>query len=491
MKSSIVFVFIVYFSSALANLLGDVKGNGGDIVICKNEKNISLDLYELKYRYDLKEKVFANELGIDKAMEIVLQRLHNYSPIRAELYSKWYLSFYEDTIFVEHDISDIQDTGNHVEIPVHCNIKQIINQNSQILVAPKRYIINKNLWEKIDENSKLSLILHEFLYRENPAENSELLRKFNAFLLADKLNELEFFEYIEWIKKLGIISNAIQGVNVNLKKEIVYFDGSGKGVNSKGDSKTFISLKRAYPVDASIYSLHSAQFYLQDAPIEFFKNKSPKSFCFYGKNIWKYKNTEILQYCLNKHMPDTHLHLYENSKAKSFFTDGGTIKNSNYEINLAKSHSNSYMWNSYLEFYENEEVKTVYNSATKIFQQGQVLKLDEKKVEFYNNSVVKSARWKSKVKILILGENRELVSDFEKYEDNTFKSFAFLNVEKIHFLNQEVLLLPNSKITFHSNSKIKSFRIVKDTSLKDINDTLKHFKALDIVQLNEDQSFVK
>ncbi|MFS4460723.1 hypothetical protein [Bdellovibrio sp. HCB2-146] len=148
---------------------GSGAGNGGDVILCSGVPSRPeiqlLDFYELELFENLKPLVVESTPGSahDKAAAAI-RTLQNVSPIRMERYLDELNHFMSRITFVRYELPNLPDDLN-VVMPKGCSLQQIAIQQKPTGVP--LYTVNENLWNRLDENQKAGLILHEIVYSEN------------------------------------------------------------------------------------------------------------------------------------------------------------------------------------------------------------------------------------------------------------------------------------------------------------------------------------
>ena len=147
-------------------------GNGGDVIVCRNGDVVTrielLDHYEGALLRNMHVSLGAAELPIAEKIEIALKRLQRIDPDRAAYYRGLFSNFWDSSQFLSGIVlSDIPDS-QHVALPAgaNCRIEQIAIQRQVTFPEDFRYIINKDLWDLLDNTSKAGLVLHEILLHE-------------------------------------------------------------------------------------------------------------------------------------------------------------------------------------------------------------------------------------------------------------------------------------------------------------------------------------
>ncbi len=101
----------------------------------------------------------------------------------------------------------------------------------------KRYFINQDLWDQLDNDNRAGLLLHEFIYRELRTPTSVKVRCYNSIISSNLLNQISLTEIIQIHLNAGLDSIDINGVQVNIHSKTEFYP--------KGN------LKLAYPIPGS------------------------------------------------------------------------------------------------------------------------------------------------------------------------------------------------------------------------------------------------
>ncbi|MEA9356785.1 hypothetical protein SHI21_11240 [Bacteriovorax sp. PP10] len=218
MFKKMMMLFLMGFSiSVLAdeNLMGgDRVGNGGDVVVCGKKIEL-LDIYEARTSgYEIKRPVGKTYQEMIKSL--LQTNLLPIQPKRTAKYLKFLESFESEAQFLPGiKLSDVDDAGM-VAIPTGCELKQIAIQLSddERPAGKKRYTVSLDLWNKLDEFNKMSLILHEIIYREaieHKSSNSMVVRATVGEILKTKLDLNVFLSLV------ADLSDAIEYKNYRWK----------------------------------------------------------------------------------------------------------------------------------------------------------------------------------------------------------------------------------------------------------------------------------
>lgn len=194
-------------AGATTTLGGHAVGNGGDAVVCPGDKGRSqvefFDLYEGRSLAEQLPKLDAAS-SLEGKLEIAIQRLERLSPLRAALYRAQARSFFTETRFLRgQTLVDVPDSFE-VALPTGCHLEQLAIQREPLSVGDPRYVVNGDLWDLLDVDSRAALVLHEIIYREAVTYyhlDSKRVRYFNRLLLSDGLTGLRRQD--EWMNFLG------------------------------------------------------------------------------------------------------------------------------------------------------------------------------------------------------------------------------------------------------------------------------------------------
>lgn len=172
-------------------------GNGGDGVVCTaadGTKTVELlDYYEARTLRDIEPKFGDPSRSVDVIVQDLLARLNPLSPGLAATYWKQAKDFVREAAFVSKArLIDIPDS-HHLVIPENCSVTQIVIQQTPRFKEDKRYVIDKDLWDLMDNVTKAGMIIHEVIYRYAIAEghkDSVRTRYFNSIIAGDRLTTI-------------------------------------------------------------------------------------------------------------------------------------------------------------------------------------------------------------------------------------------------------------------------------------------------------------
>lgn len=150
---------------------GGLVGNGGGTVVCrgKDQKILSsqlLDYYEASTHPAL--TVDAQTIPGDWKAKVkaLIERVHAKSELRYKLYSTWFSTFEAESEKLDKvQFSTVPDS-QYIAVPEGCAFEQAVIQSRPIFSGDRRYFINDEIWEALDDTNKAGLVMHELVYRE-------------------------------------------------------------------------------------------------------------------------------------------------------------------------------------------------------------------------------------------------------------------------------------------------------------------------------------
>jgi hypothetical protein len=160
-KSFLALTLLITTSLVHAGEGGTVTGNGGDVIVC-GDKVQMLDVYEgmtlRNLHLDLDGPDFKSKV------DFAIRRIMKVDPWRGRVLWQLNSEFLSEVKFVRNvDLRDIEDS-NQPFLPKGCKQEQIAIQNIKVTWADPTYIINEDLWDKLDENNKAVLVIHEIVF---------------------------------------------------------------------------------------------------------------------------------------------------------------------------------------------------------------------------------------------------------------------------------------------------------------------------------------
>lgn len=285
-------IFCVFILCNYCFAGGHVVGNGGYVVKCvKNniETYESYDLVEGILLGDIKPEFSPIEGYINKAKDI-LSRIKEVNPTRYSLYMSWLKDFVKESkVTSDVDLIDIPDISIGVR-PKDCSLVQAIVQSNIPDNGNSRYLINGDIWSKLDDNHKSALVIHELVYREainelNKHENSFYVRRFNQFLFSNKIKGQKLKDYISFVKNSFFSQADAHGISImlfNVKprtKEIYEYPVEFWNENAVKSAHVYLNGSfQAQGVKADYVCLNrNWQIFHDDFKVSFYPNRRVKS----------------------------------------------------------------------------------------------------------------------------------------------------------------------------------------------------------------------
>lgn len=246
---------------------GDKVLNGGNLVVCRDtagsvRSTQMLDFYEVEQRGQ-HVKLDSSKKTWDEKLKAKFADWQTVAPERMALYRGWLDTFMNEAgIYPGISIPAIPDYGS-VAIPAACSLEPVAFQRRDDDIYPgvKRYVINKDLWDLLDETQRAGLVLHELIYREAIPllhQTSYPTRYFAGFLASSSLvpedylavvarMPLSFIEY-RGLRILGTVKDCGMGSCIGFKAKTEFYDS--------GRPKT-IYAQRAYGTSFALLNLRS------------------------------------------------------------------------------------------------------------------------------------------------------------------------------------------------------------------------------------------
>lgn len=204
--------------------------------------------------------------SIEQKINFILQRLEKLSPERARLYRSYYASFFNEVQWIEEGaLNPIPDSDHIISPPPGCLVRQTVNQSQPVLPADKRYFIDKDVWDRLDDNQKTGLLLHEIIYREALSighVNSVSTRYLNGFISSSEMAEISVPAFNKLLTDLGFTTNSIQGASIDLKMPVEFYPTG--------------QLKTATVLSESFFTVQNQKLSIRDQ-ISFYPNGQPES----------------------------------------------------------------------------------------------------------------------------------------------------------------------------------------------------------------------
>lgn len=264
MRQWIVMVGVIALSlNALAG--GDIVGNGGDAVVCKSKRTIDtvemLDLYEARIFRGWKLVAPSPLPPVEQAVE-ALAPLQNLDPARYARLRIRVEGFMADTVLMpDADLEDISDS-EELFIPKDCDVEQIVIRRKNILPKEKRFVVNKTLWDEMDEQNQAALILHEVIYEEHflaGEPNSLTARYLTGLLMSEERRQFSLKDYFEYIE-MSHLPLVVSGLP--LRKGSLVYNANSELISAHMISRAEVRfVSEGLSVDSPIYGNEQIDFH--------------------------------------------------------------------------------------------------------------------------------------------------------------------------------------------------------------------------------------
>nr|BFD60125.1 hypothetical protein CKG001_22320 [Bdellovibrio sp. CKG001] len=211
-------LLIVFLTYPLPTYAGDEICNGGDVIVCPRQTPRLLDLHERDVLYSYgehpQEALWSafKPLHIKDTVEELIEPLKTTAPELHACLSSYIDndSFWEQIRHLPgHEMHNVQDEVSYV-VPVGCEKKQVALQLRTPLHKAPRYLINDDIWIRMNSFQQAGLIVHEILLfnaLQSPGwrGNTPAVRQATAFVLSEQPSLLEQADMSKAIKDLNLI----------------------------------------------------------------------------------------------------------------------------------------------------------------------------------------------------------------------------------------------------------------------------------------------
>lgn len=167
---------------------GSVAGNGGDALVCDSGEVSFFDLFEARNVRGLKIDFGPEGLEPSEKVEYALERLPDVLSALRSLVEDRLELFQKRSVIGDFDLVDIPDSDN-IFVKPGCHIEQAVVQRQPLAPDEPIFYISKRLWDRMDNDSRAALILHEIIYYDaiiNGHTSSRITRALNAYMMAEQ-----------------------------------------------------------------------------------------------------------------------------------------------------------------------------------------------------------------------------------------------------------------------------------------------------------------
>jgi hypothetical protein len=215
MKWTNLFVLICSLIVTSASEAGNRVGNGADVLVCENKREVLVDLFERDERFGM--KAVSGDRPTDNnpvtyLQDILRKQLKKLDPERYLRLARQAEEFWSETNKLSNSVLiDIDDAGV-IFLPLGCHLEQLIVQVVPTFKSEARYYINTERFNALSLEHQSAAILHELLYRElipfSP-DNSIPIRTLTALIFSTELNEYSVERYQTLIYHLGFNASGM------------------------------------------------------------------------------------------------------------------------------------------------------------------------------------------------------------------------------------------------------------------------------------------
>ncbi len=208
---------------------GHGVGNGGWAIVCRNPMDGSIRAAQILDYYDAKRWKLTVDLGEPKEFApgtsdeakreivkakigIMLERLRQVSPRRAQLYAERVAAFWggEASFSKGIVIATANRNPDHgrTTIPQGCGLELAAEQHRPVVKEDPYYEVNADIVDALSPDDYAGLVMHEIIYREALDIDREYhyfstrARHFNAYLASGKINQLTPQELVEFLRSM-------------------------------------------------------------------------------------------------------------------------------------------------------------------------------------------------------------------------------------------------------------------------------------------------
>jgi hypothetical protein len=180
-------------------------GSSGNVVECKPTLNQKKNIVRLLdfYEHDLAPKIEGDDPY--KIAENTLTRIATISPALATQYRERLQTIRaEIELKANVKLSSIDDS-HHLFRPSqkNCKIRQVAIRRRDPIGDEKRFLVSKDLWDRLDPVNQAGLLVHEIAYEHLSKlgeEDSSKARKINAMLFSGKMEGEKFWATIKELR---------------------------------------------------------------------------------------------------------------------------------------------------------------------------------------------------------------------------------------------------------------------------------------------------
>lgn len=199
-------------------------GNGGDVFVCHETKRAvpskspfkkskkSDDLARIIKTVELLDFMESELPLVDytgdyqSVLNQVIKNLKTVAPQLATQYEKRIGKIADEIFYQEYSLKDIDDSSELIQRK-NCTLVQAAVRKNEVSFGEKRFVIQKDLWDKMDDKHKAGLILHEIIYEhfyKLGEYNSVKARKVNALLFSSSLAKMTTQQFYSNLQRMDL-----------------------------------------------------------------------------------------------------------------------------------------------------------------------------------------------------------------------------------------------------------------------------------------------
>lgn len=168
-------LFFLPLTFSLLATAGDKVGNGGDVIVCPDNKTILLDIYQGSEdwgfsalpRKGMRSEIITDTLKSFSRVDPYIFRkiLKRALELDKELFLLEQNTGYRSSILklTKNELVNISDEGV-AELPTHCKIVQAATQIQRPFPGEVKFTFQESIWLNLETDVQASLILHEVIY---------------------------------------------------------------------------------------------------------------------------------------------------------------------------------------------------------------------------------------------------------------------------------------------------------------------------------------
>lgn len=206
MNKIIIFLLLITTTFSASASSGNEVGNGGDVLVCPDRIQL-FDFFEFQGQHgDSIEERTGDYKEIAKE---VIKQLQKHDVAFAKLLERRLETFMDNAHLVsDAKLVNIKDTQSLVrKIGKDCTVEQVAILKKKVLATEKKFLINKEFWEKLSETHKAGLVIHELIYEyfaDLGEKNSVNARGLNSYLFSNNFSKVSTEEYWKMIRSMKV-----------------------------------------------------------------------------------------------------------------------------------------------------------------------------------------------------------------------------------------------------------------------------------------------